>query len=141
VGKIEMKTNYLAVVVAAIAYWVLGGLWYGVIFNKAWMALEHMTVEQAKSVNPVVPYIVSFLLEVLIAYSLAQLCIWRNANTAGRGASVGVLMWIGFVGPIAFMSYMFEMRPKELFAINEFYPLAGLVLMGLILGAWTQKTA
>lgn len=136
-----MKTNYLAVIVAAMAYWVLGGLWYGVLFNKPWMALEHMTIEQAKSVSPVVPYIVSFLLEVLIAYSLAQLCIWRNANTAGRGASVGVLVWIGFVGPIAFMNYMFEMRPKELFAINEFYPLAGLVLMGVILGAWTKKTA
>ncbi len=136
-----MKTNYLAVVVAAIAYWVLGGLWYGVLFNKPWMALEHMTIEQTKSVNPAIPYIVSFLLELLIAYSLAQLCIWRNANTAGRGASIGVLIWIGFVGPISFMNYMFEMRPKELFAINEFYPLAGLVLMGVILGAWTKKAA
>jgi hypothetical protein len=45
------------------------------------------------------------------------------------------------VGPITFMNYMFEMRPKTLFAINEFYPLAGLVLMGAILGAWKKKTA
>lgn len=136
-----MKTNYLAVVVAAIAYFILGGLWYGVLFNKTWMALEQMTIEQAKNVNPAVPYIVSFLLELLIAYSLAQLCIWRNANTASRGASVGVLVWIGFVGPIALMTYMFEMRPRALYAINEFYPLAGLILMGSILGAWTKKTA
>lgn len=136
-----MRTNYPAVVAAAIAYWLLGALWYGVLFSKPWMALEHMTVEQAQSVSPVIPYIVSFLLELLIAYSLAQLCIWRNADTAGRGASVGVLMWIGFVGPISFMNYMFEMRPKELFAINEFYPLAGLVLMGAILGAWKKRMA
>jgi hypothetical protein len=136
-----MKTNYLAVVVAAIAYFLLGYLWYGVLFNKPWMALEHMTIEQAKSVSPVVPYIVSFLLELLVAYSLALLCIWRNANTASRGASVGVLVWIGFVGPIALMNYMFEMRPRALYAINEFYPLAGLILMGAILGAWTKKTA
>jgi len=136
-----MKTNYLAVVVAAIAYFVLGGLWYGVLFNKAWMALEQMTIEQTKSVNPAIPYIVSFILELLVAYSLAQLCIWRNANTASRGASIGVLVWIGFVGPIAFMNYMFEMRPKALFAINEFYPLAGLILMGAILGAWKKKAA
>ncbi len=135
-----MRTNYPAVVVAAVAYWLLGGLWYGVLFNKAWMELEHMTVEQVGG-NPAVPYIVSFLLEVLIAYSLAQLCIWRNANTIGRGASVGVLVWIGFVGPIALMTYMFEMKPKALFAINEFYPLFGLVLMGAILGAWTKKAA
>lgn len=136
-----MRTNYLAVVVAAIAYFVLGGVWYGVLFNKPWMALEQMTVEKAQSMNPVVPYVVSFVLELLIAYSLAQLCIWRNANTAGRGASVGVLVWIGFIGPITFMTYMFEMRPRTLFAINEFYPLAGLVLMGAILGGWTKKVA
>ena len=136
-----MRTNYPAVVVAAIAYWILGGIWYGILFNKPWMALENITMEQVKSASPVIPYIVSFLLEVLIAYSVAQLCIWRNANTAGRGASVGVLVWIGFVGPIAFMNYMFEMRPKTLFAINEFYPLAGLVLMGAILGGWKKKIA
>jgi len=136
-----MRTNYPAVIVAAIAYWVLGAVWYGVLFSKPWMALEHITIEQAQSVSPVIPYIVSFLLELLIAYSLAQICIWRNANTAGRGASVGVLVWIGFVGPIALMTYMFEMRPRALFAINEFYPLAGLVLMGAILGAWKKKIA
>jgi surface polysaccharide O-acyltransferase-like enzyme len=136
-----MRTNYPAVIVAAIAYWILGAVWYGVLFSKPWMALEHMTIEQAQSVNPVIPYIVSFLLELLVAYSVAQLCIWRNADTVGRGASVGVLVWIGFVGPIAFMNYMFEMRPKALFAINEFYPLAGLVLVGAILGAWKKKIA
>ncbi len=136
-----MRTNYLAVFVAAVAYWVLGALWYGVLFNKPWMALEHMTIEQAQSVNPTVPYIIAFVLELLIAYSLAQLCIWRNANTIGRGASVGVLVWIGFIGPISLMNNMFEMRPKTLFAINEFYPLAGLILMGAIIGAWTKKPA
>jgi Protein of unknown function (DUF1761) len=134
-----MRINYPAIVVAAIAYWLLGAVWYGVLFNKPWMALEQMTVEKAKSVSPIGLYIVAFLLGLLIAYALAQLCIWRNANTPGRGASVGVLVWIGFIGPITFMTYMFEMRPRTLFAINEFYPLAGLVLMGAILGGWTKK--
>jgi len=136
-----MRTNNLAVVVAAIAYFILGYVWYGLLFNKPWMALEQMTPEKMQGASPVVPFIVSFLLELLIAYSLAQLCIWRNANTVGRGASVGVLVWIGFVGPISLMTYMFEMRPKALFAINEFYPLAGLILMGAILGGWTKKAA
>ena len=136
-----MKTNYAAVFIAAIAYWLLGAVWYGVLFSKPWMALEKMTIEQAQSMNPVLPYVITFVLNLLIAYALAQICIWRNANTTGRGASVGVLLWIGFVGPITFTTYMYEMRPKELFAINEFYPLAGLVLMGAIIGAWTKKSA
>jgi surface polysaccharide O-acyltransferase-like enzyme len=136
-----MKTNYLAVIVAAIAYWLLGAIWYGVVFGEAWMALEHMTAEQARSMNPVLPYVITLVLNVLIAYALAQICIWRNADTLGRGASVGVLLWIGFVGPVTFTTYMYEMRPKELYAINQFFPLAGFVLMGAILGGWKKKRA
>ena len=138
-----MKTNYLAVVVAAIAYWFLGALWFAVLFTKPWMALEHISEEQVRAAGaaPILPYIVSFLLNLLIAYVLAQLCLWRNATTAARGAALGVLLWIGFVGPITYSTYMYEMRPWQLFAINEFYPLVGLCLMGGIIGAWTKKAA
>ena len=136
-----MKTNYPAVVVAAVVYWIMGALWFGVLFAKPWMALERMTEEQARSANPVLPYVISFLLNVLIAYVLAQLCLWRNATTAARGAALGTLLWIGFVGPITYTTYMYELRPWQLFAINQFYPLAGLCVMGAILGAWTKKAA
>lgn len=136
-----MKTNYVAVVVCAVVYWLLGGLWYGLLFGRRWMALENMTVEQGRSMSSALPYIITFLLNLLIAYILAQLCSWRNANTAGRGAAIGVLLWVGIVAPITYTTYMYEMRPKELFAINEFFPLVGLCLMGAILGAWTKKSA
>jgi hypothetical protein len=136
-----MKTNYAAVFVSALVYWILGAVWFGVLFSKPWMALEHVTQEQARSMNPVLPYVISFVLNLLIAFVLAQICMWRNANSAGRGAAVGILMWIGFLGPVTYTTYMYEMRPKELFAINEFYSLVGLCLMGAILGAWTKKSA
>ena len=136
-----MKMNYAAVVVSAVVYWLLGAVWYGFLFSKPWMELEHMTDAQAKSMNPVLPYIITFALNLLIAFVLAQICTWRNANTAARGAAVGILLWIGFIGPVTYTSYMYEMRPIQLFAINEFYSLVGLFLMGLILGAWTKKAA
>ena len=98
-------------------------------------------MESAKAMNPVLPYVVTFALNLLIAFALAQLCIWRNANTAARGAALGIFLWIGFVGPVTFTTHMYEMRPMPLFAINEFYALVGLCLMGAILGAWTKKTA
>jgi hypothetical protein len=137
-----MKTNYWAVVVSAVAYWVLGGLWYDLLFSKQWMALEHMSAAQADSANPawIWPFILTFLLNLVIAFVLAQICAWRNANTAARGAAVGIFLWIGFIGPVNYTTYMYEMRPKQLFAINEFYSLVGLCLMGAILGAWTKKT-
>ena len=89
--------------------------------------------------NPVLHYVISFALNQLIAFVLAQICIWRSADTAARGAALGILLWIGFVGPMTFTNYMYEMRPMPLFAINEFYPLVGLFLMGAILGRWKKK--
>jgi surface polysaccharide O-acyltransferase-like enzyme len=136
-----MKTNYAAVLVSALAYWILGALWYGLLFNKPWMALENISMESAKAMNPVLPYVVTFVLNLLIAFVLAQICIWRSANSAARGAALGIFLWIGFVGPVTFTTYMYEMRPMQLFAINEFYPLVGFCLMGAILGAWTKKAA
>jgi hypothetical protein len=135
-----MKPNYVAVFVAALVYWLLGAVWFAVLFSKPWMALEHITPEQASTMNPIAPYIISFILNLVIAFVLAQLCAWRNANTAARGAALGILIWIGFLGPMTYTTYMYEMRPKQLFAINEFYSLVGLCLMGAILGAWTRKT-
>lgn len=136
-----MRTNYPAVLVSAIVYWLLGAVWYGFLFSKPWMALEHMTDAQASSMNPVLPYVITFALNLLIAFVLAQVCAWRNANTAARGSAVGVLLWIGFIGPVTFTTYMYEMRPMQLFAINEFFSLVGLCLMGAILGAWKTKIA
>jgi len=133
-----MKTNYLAVFVCAVVYWLIGGLWYGYLFTKPWTSLEGPA---SASVNPVLPYIVTFVLNLLIAFVLAQVCIWRNANTASRGSAVGILLWLGIVGPITFTTYMYEGRPLALYAINEFYPLVGLCVMGAILGVWKKKAA
>jgi cation transport ATPase len=139
-----MKTNYPAVAVAAIAYWLLGAVWFGVLFNQSWMQLEHIPPEQAaamKGAAAAFPYIVSFVLNLIIAFVLAQLCAWRNATTAARGASLGVLLWVGIVGPVTYTTSMYELRPLNLFLINEGYVLVGLLVMGAILGAWTKKTA
>ena len=131
-----MKTNYISVIVAAVSYWLLGALWYGLLFTKPWVALEGVEMQQA---NPALQYIITLVLNLVIAFVLTQICIWRNANTAARGAAVGTFLWLGIVGPIVYTTYMYEMRSMALFAINEFYPLAGLCLMGAIVGGWKKK--
>src|ERR1700685_2530945 len=73
-----MRTNYAAVVVCAVVYWLLGAVWYAVLFSKPWMALAGPL---PNAVNPTLPYIISFLLDLLIALILAQICAWRNADT------------------------------------------------------------
>ena len=134
-----MKINYLAVFVCAVMYFLLGWLWYGVLFGQRWMALEGITMAQETSGAAAEQFLTSFLLALLMAYVLANVCTWRKTNTASGGAAIGVLLWIGFIGPVTFTTNMYEGRPKLLFAINNFYPLVGLWLMGIVLGLWKKK--
>ncbi|MBS1866464.1 MAG: DUF1761 domain-containing protein [Acidobacteria bacterium] len=139
-----MKTNYAAVIVAAIVYWLLGAVWYGMFFNKAWMQLENIPKEQIEAMKGAavaIPYVIALVLGLIVAFVLAQLCSWRNATTAAKGASLGVLLWLGIVAPITYTTHMFEMRPLNLFLINEGYVLVGLLLMGAIVGGWPKKSA
>jgi hypothetical protein len=135
-----MKTNYPAVLVAGIVYWLLGAVWYSTLFEKRWMALENIAPQQS-SAHMAFTFTVSFLLDLLMAFVLAQLCAWRSANSAARGSSLGVLIWIGFVAPSLYTNYIYEMRPNTLFLINAGYILVGFCLMGAILGAWSRKSA
>jgi hypothetical protein len=137
----DVKPNLLAVFVAALAYWLLGAVWYSVLFHDAWMRLENIAPTAGPTAPAVGLLVTSFVLNLLIAYVLAVICAWRNAGTAARGASLGILIWIGFLGPVTYTTYMYEFRPKQLFAINEFYVLVGMALMGAIVGAWHKKAA
>lgn len=136
-----MRINYLAVFICAVLYFLLGWLWYGVLFGQRWMALEGFTMAQAQKSDVAADFITSFLLGLLMAYVLAHVCAWANAKTAARGAAVGVMLWIGFIGPVAYTTNIYEGRPKMLFAINYFYPLVGLWMMGIVLALWKKKPA
>ena len=65
--------NYLAVLVSAIAIFILGGLWYSkALFAKTWIALMGITEEQMKA-KPSAPMPV-LLLQALICSLLIS---WR----------------------------------------------------------------
>ena len=63
--------NWLAVLAATASAFVLGGLWYGPIFGKAWMAEMGFTEEELKEANMAKIYGTAFVLEFIIALQLA----------------------------------------------------------------------
>jgi hypothetical protein len=137
-----MRVNYAAVVVGAILYFLLGGLWYVVLFGTRWAALMGKTAEEMKQAGqPVLPFVVALGCNLIIAYVLALMCNATGAKTAGKGAAAGLLLWVGFVGTTTLTNSQFAGSPVELWAINYGYSLVGLVLMGALLGAWTRKAA
>jgi hypothetical protein len=136
--------NYLAIVVAAIVIFILGGLWYSpFLFAKKWIALQGRTEEQmraqAAAANMPLMYASAFVCGFLTAWVMAHLIAHMAAITevtAGHGAMFGFICWLGFAAPTSYATALFSGKPKQMWLIDTSYNLVSFVLAGIILAVW-----
>lgn len=126
--------NWLAVVVAAIAPFAVGFLWYGPLFGKAWMAGSGMTPERAEQGNMPMIFGLSLVLQLVQAGALAMF-IGAEA-TLGFAVLAGFMTGAFWVATAMGITYLFEQRPMGHFLVNASYHIVAFTAMGAILGAW-----
>jgi len=81
----------------------------------------------------------AFVSAFVIALSISCLVQSTGEQTARRGAVIGAMLWFSFVLPTIATDYIYELRPLSLFAINCGFWLVGMIVMGIIVGAWKKK--
>lgn len=127
--------NWLAIIVAAVSAFALGGIWYSpILFSKRWMKETGITEEQTKNANMGKIFGLAFLLSFIAAFFLAMF-IGKDAG-AFAGTMAGFMAGLGWVFTFMGISYLFESRTLGHFLINSLYSVASLTIMGLIIGAW-----
>src|SRR5271157_4738732 len=135
-----MRLNWGAVLLAGIADWILGAVWFTAL-KAPWQAGTRISPEelQAYTAHPDYwPYIISLLCSILIAFVIARLLGGSQSHGLLRGIRVGGL--VGLAAALAMITEMvFEMRAVSFIVISAGYPLVGCILMGIILGAWKPK--
>jgi Protein of unknown function (DUF1761) len=127
--------NWLAVLVAGISAFVLGGVWYSpALFGSAWMKENRITTEDVRKGNRAKIFGWSFILALIMSVNLAMFLNDSKTNfTWGMTAGFLAGIWV-FCG-IAITS-LFEQRTARYIFINGGYQLVALTLMGAIIGAW-----
>lgn len=128
--------NGFAVVVAAVSAFVLGGLWYGPLFGKAWQANVGLSDEAIASANKGKTFGGAFLLTLVAAFGLAMLLQLHPAPGLVPGLSAGALVGVAFAATTTGINYLFAQKTTALFLIDAGYMVAMLAIMGAILGAW-----
>jgi Protein of unknown function (DUF1761) len=135
--------NYLAVIVAAVVNMIIGALWYGPFFGKAWSGLIGMThekMEAMKAKGMGSSYALMFIGSLLMSWVLAHALIFGNAylktGGVGGGVMVGFFNWVGFIAPVTLGVVLWEGKPWKLWFINSFYYLFSLCVMGVFLSFW-----
>ena len=129
--------NIVAVIAISIIGFLLGGLWYSVLFGKAWLAEMKMTEETMKAAGGGGrKMIVTLLLTFVTVLTLATLESALGLRGVGHGAKLGACVGVGFVLTRVLTSAQYEGKSLKLVAIVGGYDLALLVVAGAILGVW-----
>jgi hypothetical protein len=129
-----LQVNFAAVLTAAVIQWVLGWLWYGVIFNKDYKALVQK--EGQTSSNAGGAMALMFVANLILCFALAKIVDLTPGLTFARGSLVGAATGLGFLVPPIFAQHISEQRPFKLFGINALYWLIAMYLAGGILAIW-----
>lgn len=147
---LTVPVNYWAVLVAAVAAMIFGGLWYSpLLFGKAWMKGAGFTqadMEKAKKKGMWKSYLFNFLSLLVLAFVLQQLVV-NSMKAAGFLSLEGfsrflfllddmILFWVGFVATIMLSSVIWEGRPFYYYLVNVFHWLFSLLVMTAVYVYW-----
>lgn len=139
-----MKINYAAVLVAAIVHFILGGLWYGVIFASKFVEITGWTpaqLEQIAAQSHWSQYAVAFVTSLVLVYILAHFVQYTGAKGAVGGMQTGFWLWLGFVATTQLATVIFEQRKLGLYVLNVGYQLVACLICGAILAVWKPRGA
>ncbi len=129
------ETNWIAVLGAALAGFVIGGLWYGPLLGKAWQAESGLSDEAMKSANLGRIFGLTLVLNLVAAFILAHVMTTYQHPGLHISAMIGFGIGLGFVATSIGVNYLFARKSLKLFLIDGGYWTLVYTVMGAIFGA------
>ena len=131
--------NILAILGSGIASLILGFVWYGRLFGKAWAGYTGWTEEKIKTIpgsRMARTYILTFLAALVSAFVLAVLSRALGASGALDVLILGLVTGIGIAAMGFATTFLFEHKPLGLWLIVAGYQVFYLVIAGIIVTVW-----
>lgn len=123
--------DLIAVVAAAVASFIFGALWYGIL-GKPWMRAARLTPEDTKP-DPVT-FAITFLCQLVMAAVFAGIIYHTGSTDVRAGIISAVLVWAGIVVTTLIVNHRFQKMPWSLTLIDGGHWLGVLLVQGIVLG-------
>jgi hypothetical protein len=123
----------LAILIAAASGFLVGGIWYGPLFGKAWQRAIGLSDDELKSANMIKIFGITFLFSLLSAVFLGHLLAHFDTDFY-RTMMISTGIALGFVVPAIGTNYLYGRKSGKLFAIDAGYWIVFYAAMGLIFG-------
>jgi Protein of unknown function (DUF1761) len=132
--------NWLAVIVAAVAYFAFGAVWFAQgVLGKAWQRSSGFEIPEGERPGP--EFYIGPLITCLVAtIAVAMLAEATGSNTLAEGIVPGLVAGVGISGAVLFVTGVFDPKkpePLTWFGVAGGYHLVGLVIASAIVSVWT----
>ncbi len=122
--------NWLAVVLGAVAFFVVGALWYGPLFGKVWQR------EACPGERPQGPVVarnlgLTFLCELIVAGAFGHL-VARTQPSPHVIMMMAVGLALAVMAPAIGIGYIHQRKSLTLFAIDTGHLAAGMAALGAV---------
>lgn len=124
------EIHWLGIVAAAALGFVVGGLWYGPVFGKAWQAARGLSQEDMAGANMPMIFGLVALLNLFSAFILDHVLATYGAPDLNLSVMIAGGLALGFILPAFAVNYLFSRLPLKLYAIDAGYWLVVYSLMG-----------
>ena len=129
--------NWLHILVAALAYFALGAIWYGPLFSKKWIAYQQIDMNNPDAKKGVAAIMfTSFVWMFLVTTALAILVNRLGLTEAVSGIKWGLLTGVFFSAAALSITYLYVKKPIGLHFIDGLYHVLGQVIAAVILTVW-----
>lgn len=128
--------GFLSVIVAGVAGFMFGAVWY-TVFAKPWMAASGVALDEtgqapANRSDPI-PYITSILGAIFVAGMMRHVFVLSGIETLGSGLVSGFGVGLFLVSPWIATFYAFGGRPFRLTLIDSGYATFGCTVIAAVL--------
>jgi len=132
-----MEINYLAVLVAALANFVIGFLFHGPLFGKTWMRLANVTPTGNEKFSDMYGQMFwNLVANFVFAYVLAQMINFTGVVGVSKGLIFAFWVWLGFVVTSSSMEVIWMKRSYKLWLFELSASLVSILAMGAIIAVW-----
>ena len=130
--------NYLEILVASVAVFALGAIWYGPVFGKTWMKLEGITQDsiRAMKLTPGQAMAMGFVNTIIMVSVLNWLISTLAITTIAAAVTPILLVWLGFLVTTSAGDFLWKGKSVKLFLFNISYQLASTAIAAAILVCW-----
>ncbi|MGH7593202.1 MAG: DUF1761 domain-containing protein [Gemmatimonadales bacterium] len=131
------EVNYLAVLIAAVAAFVLGWIWYSpALFYKPWTIKASLNLGTAENRSKPMAGLLglAFLCALIAAYAMAVFLVTPQHHSLLIGLKRGFAAGVCWIATAFGSNYAFENRSLKHWTINAGYYVAQFTVMGAVLG-------